>query len=100
MEQQEAADYCSLNDGVPGVWAAAREGLSLIKALREMGLLSSDFPLKGPVVIECDSEAAISLCKDHKEGQHVKHIDIMHHFARDHVARGELFFCFLSLRTM
>jgi hypothetical protein len=35
--------------------AAARQGLSLIKALGEMGLLSSDFPLKGPVVIECDN---------------------------------------------
>jgi hypothetical protein len=34
--------------------AAAPEGLSLIKALGEMGLLSSDFPLKGPVAIECD----------------------------------------------
>jgi hypothetical protein len=74
--------------------AAAREGLSLIKALGEMGLLSSDFPLKGPVVIACDNKAAISLCKDRKEGQRVKHIDIIHHFARDHVASGELQFVY------
>jgi hypothetical protein len=70
--------------------AAAPEGLSLIRALGEMGLLSSDFPLQGPVVIECDNQAAISLCKDRKEGQCVKHIDIIDHFARDHVASGEL----------
>jgi hypothetical protein len=74
--------------------SAAREGLSLIKALGEMGLLSSDFPLKGPVIIECDNKAAISLCKDRKEGQRVKHIDIIHHFARDHVASGELSFVY------
>jgi hypothetical protein len=58
-----------------------------------MGLVSSDLPLKGPVVIACD-KAAISLCKDRKEGQRVKHIDIIHHFARDHVASGELQFVY------
>jgi hypothetical protein len=73
---------------------AAREGLSLIKALGEMGLLSCDFPLKGPVVIACDNKAAISLCKDRKEGQRVKHIDIIHHFARYHVASWELQFVY------
>jgi hypothetical protein len=62
--------------------AVAREGLSLVKALGEMGLLSSDFPLKGPVVIACDNKAAISLCKDRKEGQRIKHIILIHHFAR------------------
>jgi hypothetical protein len=74
--------------------AAAREGLSLIKALGEMGLLSSDFPLKGPVVIERDNTAAVSLCKGRKESQRVKYIDIIHHFARDHVASGELSFVY------
>jgi hypothetical protein len=75
-----------------GCGAAAQEGLSLTKELGEMGLLSSDFPLKGPVVIECDRKAAISLCKGRKEGQRAQHIDIVHHFARDHVASGELSF--------
>jgi hypothetical protein len=74
--------------------SAAREGLSLIKALGEMGLLSLDFPLKGPLLIECDNKAAISLCIDRREGQRVKHIDIIHHFARDHVASGELSFVY------
>jgi hypothetical protein len=35
--------------------------------------------------------AALSLCKDRKEGQRVEHIDVLHQFARDRVARGELF---------
>jgi hypothetical protein len=74
--------------------AAAREGLSLIKALGEMGLLSSDFSLKEPVVITCDNKAAISLCKARKEGQRVKPIDIINPFARDHVANGELQFVY------
>jgi hypothetical protein len=47
-----------------------------------MGLLSSDFPLKLPLVIECDNKSVISLCKDGKEGQRVKHIDIIHYFCK------------------
>jgi hypothetical protein len=64
----------------------------LIKALGELTSLSADFPSQGPVVIGCDNKAALSLCKDRKEGQRVKHIDIIHHFARDHIASGELSF--------
>jgi hypothetical protein len=74
--------------------AAAREGMSLRKALREMAFLSTDFLLSGPVIIRCDNKAALSLCKDRKEGQRVKHIDVIHHFARDHVASGELSFVY------
>jgi hypothetical protein len=74
--------------------AAAWEGLSLIKALGELTSLSADFPLQGPVVIGCENKAALSLCKDRKEGQRVKHIDIIHHFANDHVASGELSFVY------
>jgi len=70
--------------------SAAREGLSMLKMLNELALLSSDFPLKGPFTILCDNQAALSLCKDRKEGQRVKHIDIIHHFARDHVVSGQL----------
>lgn len=74
--------------------AVAREGLSLLKALDELALLSSDFPIQGPLPIKCDNKAALSLCNDRKEGQRVKHIDIIHHFARDHVASGELQFIY------
>jgi hypothetical protein len=77
--------------------AAARGGLSLGKALGEIALLSSAFPLGGPVVIRCDNQAALSLCKDRKEGQRVKHVDVIHHFARDHVASGEL--CFVYCKS-
>jgi hypothetical protein len=59
-----------------------------------MALLLSDFPSGGPVVMGFDNQPALSLVKDHKEGQRVKHIEIIHHFARDHVASGELSFVF------
>lgn len=74
--------------------AMAREGLSLLKAFKEIALLCDDFPIVGPLSIFCDNKAAITLCKDRKEGQRVKHIDIIHHFARDHVNSGELQFLY------
>jgi hypothetical protein len=42
----------------------------------------------------CDNKAAVSLCSDRKETKHAKHIDIVHHFARDRVASGELKFVY------
>ena len=42
----------------------------------------------------CDNQAAPTLCQDRKGSQRVKHIDIIHHFARDHVASGELQFLY------
>jgi hypothetical protein len=71
-----------------------REGLSLIKALGELALLSVDFPLVGPVTFGCDNKAALSLCKDYKSGQRVRHIDHDHHFARDQVASREFAFVY------
>jgi hypothetical protein len=40
------------------------------------------------------------LCKDRKEGQRVKHVNMIHHFARDHVASGELQVAIVNLRTI
>jgi hypothetical protein len=69
---------------------AAREGLSLLKDFRELAQVSSDFPLAGPLIIQSDNNAALSLCLERKEGQRAKHIDVIHHFAQERVASGEL----------
>jgi hypothetical protein len=47
-----------------------------------------------PIVIGCDNKAALLLCRDCKEGQLSKHIDVVHHFARDRVMTGELEFAY------
>ena len=77
--------------------SATREALSFNKAQRELGLMSADFPLKGPLTIRCDNEAALSLVKDRKEGARVKHIDVIHHLARERVASGEINFLYCVL---
>jgi hypothetical protein len=80
--------------------AAARGGMSLRKGLGEMVLLSADFWLSGPVTIQCDSKAALSLCKDRKEGQRVKHIDVIHHFAHHRWQAGSCPLFNASLKRM
>jgi hypothetical protein len=74
--------------------AVAREGLSVRKALSELSMLRSDLPLTGPLTVRCNNQAASSLCKDCKEGQRMKHVDIIHHFARDLVVSEELQFVY------
>ena len=77
-----------------GCGMAAREALAVRKLEAVLALLSSDFPIVGPLTIFCDNQAALGLLKDRKEGQRVKHIDVIHHFARDRVASGELQFVY------
>ena len=77
--------------------AVAREALSLGKGLTEFEAVVPGFVASRPLIVRCDNQAALTLCKDRKESQRMKHIDIVHHFARDHVASGEL--CFEYCRS-
>ena len=74
--------------------AAAREGLSFRKLMREFVGLCREFRVENALRVRCDNKAALALCKDRKETKRVKHIDIIHHFARDHVASGDLEFVY------
>jgi hypothetical protein len=76
--------------------AVAREGLSFRKLLREFDVFFEALKLNRPLMIHCDKKAALSLCSDRKETKRAKHIDVQHHFARDHVASGELFFVYVE----
>ena len=42
------------------------------------------------VLLLCDSESAIKLANNPVQHTHTKHIDIHHHFLRDHVAKGDI----------
>jgi hypothetical protein len=96
-KKQPTAAASTMDAEYQACGAAAQEGLSLGKALAELALLSSDFPLGGPVVIRIDNKAALSLCKDRKEGQRVKHIDVIRHFARDMWLVGNCLSCTVGL---
>jgi predicted nuclease with RNAse H fold len=74
--------------------AVTREALSLRKLLRELAILCQELWPEEATTILCDNKAAVSLCCDRKETKRAKHIDIVHHFARDRVASGDVKFVY------
>jgi hypothetical protein len=38
----------------------------------------------------CDNESVVKIANNHVQQSHTKHIDICHHFLRDHVAKGDI----------
>ena len=74
--------------------AVTREVLSLRKLLREYAILCAELWPGGATVVRCDNKAAVSLCDDRKETKRAKHIDVIHHFARERVASGEIKFLY------
>jgi hypothetical protein len=70
--------------------AAVREALWLQKLL-------ASFDMKVlPVVIECDSQGALSLMQHVVASQRSKHIDVQFHFVRDRVASGDVCFSYVA----
>lgn len=66
MEQQRARYSNSFNNArrVPSMWSCGMRGTVFDRSVREVALLSRDFPLNETVVIGCDDKAALPLCKD------------------------------------
>ena len=51
----------------------------------------SDFGLKfSHVLIKCDNTNAIIISKNHVQHSRTKHIEIRHHFLRDHAQKGDI----------
>ena len=51
-----------------------------------------DYDLKLRVPILCDNTSAINLTKNPVLHSRTKHIEIRHHFLRDHVEKGDVIF--------
>jgi len=63
--------------------AAVQEMLWVRSLLREMG-----FEQDGASVLLCDNQAAMAMAANDVHHARTKHIDIRHHFIREHVAAG------------
>ena len=48
------------------------------------------------IPIRCDNTSAINLTKNPIQHSRTKHIDIRHHFLRDHVEKGDCVFEFIE----
>jgi hypothetical protein len=70
--------------------AAVREGLWLRHLLADLGVRVGTVQMFG------DNQAALSLISNPVVSARSKHIDVMHHFVRERVARGEVVFTFVG----
>jgi len=61
--------------------------LYLKQSLLDYGVILDRIPLLG------DNESAIKITNNPVQHSCKKHIDICHHFLRDHVARNDILFC-------
>jgi hypothetical protein len=69
---------------------ASAQLLWMKQTLRDFGYNLS----KSPTL--CDNESAICLANNPFEHSRTKHIDIQHHFLRDHQQKGDIDVCHIS----
>jgi hypothetical protein len=74
--------------------AVTKEALWLRTLLEDLGS-----PTK-TMTIKCDNQGAIKLVKNPIASQRTKHIDVMHHFVREHVASGSIVFEYCDTQRM
>jgi hypothetical protein len=74
--------------------AAVKEGLWMRKLLNSLDVRP------GVVDINCDNQSAIKLLKNPIFSARSKHIDVLHHFARERVLRKEVAFHYISTKEM
>lgn len=59
-----------------------------------------DYGLKlDHIPIRCDNTSAINLSKNHILYSRTKHIEIRHHFLRDHVQKGDCILEFIDTKN-
>jgi transposase InsO family protein len=74
--------------------SAVKEGLWLRKLLETLNITV------GEVMINCDNQSTIKLLKNPVFSIRSKHIDVIHHFARERVLRKEVIFHYIATKEM
>jgi hypothetical protein len=72
-----------------------KESLWLRNLLSDLGV-----PVSGSLPVKCDNQAALHLIKQPVVSSRAKHIDVMHHFVRERVLRGEVSFSYVASGCM
>src|SRR5882724_13689551 len=56
-------------------------------------------PLYHPTILFCDNQSSIAIMKDDQYHACTKHIDVRHHFIRDHISSGDISILYVPLPT-
>jgi hypothetical protein len=64
--------------------ACCTQILYMKQTLLDYGVVLEKVPLL------CDNESVVKIANNHVQHSRTKHIDICHHFLRDHVAKGDI----------
>ena len=70
--------------------ACCSQILWIAQQMRDLGINLKGIPIK------CDNTSAISITKNPVQHSRTKHIDVRHHFIRDHVEKGDVSISFIS----
>ena len=73
-------------------WASKKQLLWMRQTLRDYGYKLSKAPLL------CDNECAIRMADNPVDHSRTKHIDIRHHFLRDHQQRGNIEIAYINTK--
>jgi len=74
--------------------SACKEALWLRKLAKDLGLNT------GAIAIGSDNQGAIKLLRNPVTSMRSKHIDVVHHFARERVSRGEVNYHYVNTNDM
>jgi hypothetical protein len=74
---------------------AAKEALWWKSFFKQIGM-----NFTGPVSIASDNMGSIALTKNPAYHSRTKHIDVQHHFVRQHVTEGKIIFQFVGTESM
>ena len=75
-----------------GVGLCCAQILSMKQTISDFGLSFEHVPIK------CDNTSVISISKNHMQHSRTKHIEIRHHFIRDHAQKGDITLEFVSIK--
>jgi len=91
FKEDELCDACARGKPIRSSFKPKKVNLWIAQQLRDLGHNFKGIP------IHCDNTSAISIAKNPVQHSRTKHIDVRHHFLRDHVEKGDISMNFVQL---
>jgi hypothetical protein len=86
-KKQNSVDLSTAEAENISAGACCAQILYMKQSLLDYGVVLDRVPLL------CDNESAVKIANNLVQHSRTKHIDIRHHFLRDHVAKGDIVLC-------